>query len=101
MVVSLLAASLTQCCAHHQVAPGLVGTTGDIKDLIRWHTEGQPEGRRPALVRGWREAVCGRTLLDVLSGRRALRVVDPLADVPVALEPSDERDASTGQEVGA
>jgi ribonuclease D len=90
MVVSLLAASLTQCCAQHQVAPGLVGTTGDLKDLIRWHTEGQPEGRRPALIRGWREEVCGRTLLDVLAGRRALRVVDPLADVPVALEPSDD-----------
>ena len=95
MVVSLLAASLTQCCAQQQVAPGLVGTTGDLKELIRWHTEGRPEPHRPALVRGWREAVCGRTLLDVLSGRRALRVVDPLADVPVALEPL-EGPASTG-----
>ncbi|HEX8202398.1 MAG TPA: HRDC domain-containing protein [Isosphaeraceae bacterium] len=96
MVVSLLAASLTQCCAQHQVAPGLVGTTGDLKDLIRWHAEGQPADRRPALLGGWREAVCGRTLLDVLTGRRALRVVDPLADVPVALEPSDGRDESAG-----
>lgn len=87
MVVSLLAASLTQCCVQQQVAAGLVGTNGDLKDLIRWYAEGRPEAGRPALVRGWRDAVCGQTLLDVLAGRRALRVVDPLADVPVALEP--------------
>ena len=36
---------------------------------------------------GWRREVCGETLLDVLTGRRALRVVDPEADVPVALDP--------------
>jgi ribonuclease D len=94
MVVSLLAASLAQCCAQQQVTPGLVGTSGDLKDLVRWHAEGRPEGRRPALVRGWRAEVCGRTLLDVLSGRRALRVVDPMADVPVALEPLEGSEAT-------
>jgi ribonuclease D len=56
MVVSLLAASLTQCCAQQQVAPGLVGTTGDLKDLIRWHTEGParvpPPRPGPGLARG-------------------------------------------------
>jgi ribonuclease D len=86
MVVSLLAASLTRCCAQNKVAVGLVGATGDLKDLTRWHSEGSPEERRPALAKGWRLDVCGRTLLDVLEGRLALRVVDPGSDVPVALE---------------
>ena len=87
MVISLLAATLNHCCARNQVAPGLVGTATDLKDLVRWHAEGMPEARRPSLARPWREEVCGQTLLDVLTGRRALRVVDPLADVPVALDP--------------
>lgn len=90
MVVNLLAAALAQCCAQHRVAGGLVGVSHDLKDLIRWHTRGRPESRRPGLTLGWRDEVCGRTLLDVLDGRLALRVVDPQAEVPVALEPVAE-----------
>ena len=90
MVVSLLAAALAQCCAQYKVASGLVGAANDLKTLIRWHAQGQPEERRPALAQGWRDEVCGQTLLDVLSGRVALRVVDPQSDVPVALEPIGE-----------
>jgi ribonuclease D len=87
MVVSLLAAAMAQCCAQHRVAAGLVGASNDLKDLVRWHTQGRPEGRPPGLAQGWRRDVCGATLLDVLAGRVALRVVDPQADVPVALGP--------------
>jgi len=94
MVVSLLAATLSHCCAGAKVAPGLVGTATDLKELIRWHADGMPEAHRPALVRGWRDEVCGRTLRDVLSGRRALRVVDPMAEVPVALDPIDGEEPS-------
>ena len=43
--------------------------------------------RMPELLQGWRREVCGKTLLEVLSGRRALRIVDPQAEVPVALDP--------------
>lgn len=87
MVVSLLNATLNQCAANGKLAAGLVGSSADLKDLIRWHGAGRPEDRRPALVSGWRGEVCGRTLLDVLAGKRALRIVDPEAEVPVALDP--------------
>ncbi len=87
MVISLLAATLTHSCAAAGLAPALVGTQSDLKDLVRWQLDGCPEARRPALARGWRKDVCGLTLLDVLTGRRSLRVADPLSDVPVALDP--------------
>jgi ribonuclease D len=87
MVVSLLAATLNQACAQAKIATSLVGTNTDLKQLVSWYADGCPEGQRPELLRGWREELCGKTLLDVLSGRRALRVVDPRADVPVALDP--------------
>ncbi|MDR3637456.1 MAG: HRDC domain-containing protein [Isosphaeraceae bacterium] len=90
MVVNLLSAALARCCAQNKVAVGLVGAVADLKDLVRWHTEGRPESRRPTLARGWRDIVCGEPLLDVLSGRCALRVVDPQAEVPVALVPMPE-----------
>jgi ribonuclease D len=100
MVVNLLAAALAQCCAQHRVASGLVGVSHDLKELIRWHTQGHPESNRPALTQGWRSEVCGQTLLDVLAGRRALRVADPTAEVPVALEPGSERPDATGRGSG-
>lgn len=87
MITGLLSAALHQCCNQAQVAVGLTGTTGDLKDLLRWYLQGGDESRPPALLQGWRRDVCGATLLDVLAGRRSLRVVDPGADVPVALAP--------------
>ena len=87
MVVSLLTATLNQCAAGAKVAASLIGSASDLKELIRWHGAGRPETRRPEILDGWRGEVCGRTLLDVLSGRRSLRVVDPEAEVPVALDP--------------
>jgi ribonuclease D len=86
MVVSLLAATLNQCAAAGKVATPLVGTTADLKDLVRWHNDGRPADRRPALLEGWRGDVCGATLTEVLGGRRALRIVDPAAEVPVAID---------------
>jgi len=88
MLVNLLSAALANCCAQEKVAVGLVGTTGDLKELVRWHLQGRPPESRPLLASGWREGVCGETLLGVLAGRRTLRVVDPQAEVPVAVEES-------------
>ncbi len=90
MVVSLLAATLNQCASAHHVAMPMVGTSADLKDLVRWHNEGQPEDHRPAILEGWRGTVCGETLLDVLAGRRALRIIDPAAEVPVAFDAIDD-----------
>jgi len=90
MVVSLLAATLSQSCAQGRVAVGLAGGSGDLKDLVRWYLDGRDEDRPPVLLRGWRRDLCGRTLLEVLSGRRGLRIVDPGAEVPVALDPLPE-----------
>jgi ribonuclease D len=90
MVVSLLSATLARCCGQSRVAIGLVGGASDLRELIRWQVDGRPDDRVPSLASGWRKEVCGETLLDVLTGRRALRVVDPEADVPVALDPVDD-----------
>ncbi len=92
MIVNLLAAALANCCAQKKVATSLVGTTNDLKELIRWHLQGRPGAARPVLASGWREQVCGEILLDVLSGSRALRVIDPLSDVPVSVEPVRDGD---------
>ncbi|WP_165244461.1 ribonuclease D [Paludisphaera soli] len=86
-VANLLAAALAQCCLENKVAGSLVANNSDLKRLIRWRLDGCPEGRLPALAEGWRGELCGKLLLDVLDGRRALRVVDPTSEFPVSLEP--------------
>jgi ribonuclease D len=90
MVVSLLSATLSQACAQKKVAVGLAGGSSDLKELVRWYLDGQPSEQAPEVLKGWRHEVCGKILLDVLSGRRALRIVDPEAEVPVALDPVAE-----------
>jgi ribonuclease D len=86
MLVNLLSAVMSRCCSEHRIAPGLLGTSSDLKALVRWHLAGRPEEDLPTLALGWREGVCGRLLTEVLAGRRSLRVVDPASDVPVALD---------------
>ena len=86
MLVNLLSAALANCCIQQKMAQGLIGSNSDLKDLVRWHLQGSPKDALPELAKGWRGEVCGATLIDVLNGRRALRVVDPTGDVPVAVE---------------
>ncbi|MDG3006382.1 ribonuclease D [Paludisphaera mucosa] len=87
-VANLLSAALAQCCLENKVAGSLVANTSDLKSLIRWRLDGCPGGERPILAEGWRGEMCGGLLLDVLDGRRTLRVVDPASEFPVALEPT-------------
>lgn len=87
MVTSILNAALTQTAAGNKVAPSLLGTTADLKELVRWHVTNRPANRTPAILEGWRGEVCGKTLMDVVAGKRSLRIVDPEADVPVAVDP--------------
>ena len=63
----------------------LLGSLGDLKDLVRWQIQGERAEHRPHLASGWRADVCGTTLLDVLAGRKVLRVEDPRSEVPVSV----------------
>jgi ribonuclease D len=99
MVINLLSATLTRCCAQARVASSLVGSQADLKDLVRWYVDGFGEEYRPDLARGWRGEVCGQALLDVVSGRRSLRIVDPTAAVPVALDNTGLSDDSDRTEL--
>lgn len=90
MVVSLLQATLNQSCSQRQVAASLVGSSADLKELIRWHVAGRSEAVTPWLLEGWRGEVCGSELLDVIAGRRSLRIVDPTSEIPVRLDPTPD-----------
>ena len=94
-ITNLLSAALAQCCAHNQISGSLVGSVSDLKQLVRWRLdEPRDPARPPALLDGWRRELCGQVLLDVLEGKVALRVVDPMSEYPVALENSSNPNIS-------
>jgi ribonuclease D len=87
MVVNVLGAVLNRSCSEHRLSPGIVGTSSDLRDLVRWYLAGQPDAEAPDLARGWRRVVCGDSLLDVLAGRRSIRVTAPGSDDPLTIDP--------------
>lgn len=85
----LLGIALANRCIEAEVARSLVGTTTDLKQLVRRHVGGETDGEPPGLMQGWRAEVCGDLLTDVLDGRISLRVADPESDHPLVFERCD------------
>ena len=83
-----LATALGSICRSAGVAPSIVGTAQDVRDLIAHHlglTDDQDDV--PVLARGWRAEVVGRVIEDLISGQLAIRISDPLAEEPLTFEP--------------
>jgi ribonuclease D len=84
----LLSVAAGSLAAEHRVDPQLLATTSDLQDLVRWRL-GKGNGKEePAVLQGWRGAILGRPLLDVLDGKRSVRVRDLKADAPLVFETS-------------
>ncbi len=87
LVSQFVATALGSICRAKRLAPSLVGTVQDVRDLVEYRLNGgrAAEGP-PALACGWRAEVVGRTIDDLLAGRLAVRIRDPKADEPLVLE---------------
>jgi ribonuclease D len=72
----LATALLRARCEGEEIASELVGTSGDVEELITWISAGRPDGGEPPfLLRGWREPF-GLDLVDLVEGRIQLQLVD-------------------------
>jgi ribonuclease D len=83
-----LSVALGSICRSAELAPGLVGTVQDLRDLVafRLGLPGRDTESEPLLAQGWRAEVVGRVVEDLLEGKLALRIDDPLAENPLVLE---------------
>ena len=81
---------LANRCAEMKVALSLVGTTADLKNLVRWHSKKNSKQPPPRLAQGWRAEVCGDLLADVLDGKVSFRVGDRDSEHPLVFEPIAE-----------
>jgi ribonuclease D len=82
----VLTAVLGDFCTRHCLAPNLVATSQDIKQLVRARLAGEPLPSDSLLTQGWRASYVLPELLAVLDGRRSLRIADVTAAAPFAFE---------------
>lgn len=82
----LLALALANRCAELGLSAGIVGTSNDLREWIRWYSSGSNPAKAPRLSKGWRAEVCGDLLKDVIEGNVCLRVADPNSNHPLVFE---------------
>jgi ribonuclease D len=79
-----LTAALGGICREAQIASTLVGTVQDVRDYVAWRLKLQGAPREtPALAVGWRADIVGSKIDDLLHGRGAVYIDDPLAEQPL------------------
>ena len=84
-----LATALGSVCRAQGVAPALVATVQDVREFAAYRLGAEPgNDGPPALACGWRAEVVGNTIDELVAGKLAIRVSDPLAEQPLAFEPT-------------
>jgi ribonuclease D len=90
VLARILGLALANRCQQLGISMPLVGTTADLKDLVRWHVFQEHNGDPPRLLEGWRGEVCGKLLTDVLDGKVTLRVANPRSEYPLEFNNGNE-----------
>ena len=86
MLGQFMATAVAGVCRQMQLAPALLGTSSEMRDLLAWKLGyGDPE-RRPLLAAGWRTEVVGDLVDDLLAGRASLRIGDIRAADPLVID---------------
>jgi ribonuclease D len=86
MLGQFLSSALTSICRSAEIAPSMVGTASDVRDLVAYRL-GFDVGGTPVLAEGWRAEVVGHLIEDLLAGKTSIRIADPLSDEPLVFEP--------------
>ncbi len=89
MLGQFMATALAGACRQMQLAPALVGTASDMRDLLAWKLGYHHGDRDPLLASGWRARVVGPIVDDLLAGRAALRIGDLRSHDPLVIERFD------------
>jgi ribonuclease D len=85
-LTQLLGLVANSLATERQIDPALLATTADLQDLVRWRL-GPPDEEEPGWLAGWRGEILRDPLLEILDGRRGVRVGNPNSVNPFILEP--------------
>ena len=81
-----LYSALGSICRQMELAPGLVGTPSDVRELIMYRAGRTAADRPPRLGRGWRAEVVGALFDDLLTGRKSIRIADATSEHPLVFD---------------
>jgi ribonuclease D len=71
--------------AEHEIDPALLATSAELQELVRWRLAGE-KGDEPHLMQGWRGEILGKSLLEILDGKRQVRVKNLKSANPLVFE---------------
>jgi ribonuclease D len=89
MLGQFLTSALSSICRAALVAPSIVGTATDVRELVAYRLKegnGDPN-QLPILAQGWRAEVVGQMLDDLLAGEKVIRIRNPRSDEPLEIVP--------------
>ena len=88
MLGQFLATAVAGVCRQMHLAPALVGTSSDMRDLLAYKLGyfDDEDDRPPLLATGWRADVVGALVDDLLAGRASLRIGDVRSNDPLVID---------------
>jgi ribonuclease D len=84
LVAGVLNAVLLDFCVRQELAPNLVATMQDLKQLVRARLNGTDLPQDSQLTHGWRAEHVLPELLAVLDGKRLVRIADVRSEAPLS-----------------
>jgi len=89
LVGQFLSTALGSICREAKLAPSIVGTAQDVRDLIAFQLRLTTDNQTPALAQGWRAEIVGSMIDDLLHGKLAVVIDDPLDAQPLSFRQVD------------
>jgi ribonuclease D len=71
-----------------QVDASLLAATSDLREVVRWHLGSVDDGP-PQVLTGWRGEILEPVLVDLLEGKRSVRVRDVTSPNPICIDVFD------------
>ena len=81
-----LATAVGGLCRQLEIAPSLVGTASDMRELLAYKLGHGKDDTPPALTCGWRAEVVGDLIDDLLAGQASLRISDLKSRDPLVID---------------
>ncbi len=89
-----LATAVGGLCRQLEIAPSLVGTASDMRELLAYKLGHGQDDAPPTLTTGWRAEVVGDLIDDLLTGRASLRISDLQSRDPLVIDRTDRNTAA-------
>ena len=85
-IAQFLTTAIAGACRQMSLAPALVGTATDMRDLLAWKL-GVYDGEQPPLLAvGWRQEVVGSLVDELVEGRASLRIGNIRSHDPLVID---------------